>query len=402
MKLKDFDKAYQLYNEIKEIILKNKANKTYKYEKESYLSNRDIDEETKNKYFRENGKVSFQNTHGEIIVIEISRWHSYKRWSRYGIYETPSFEAKIYVGNQIVWNLKSYCVDSFSEITSLEIPKNILITKEENLEQKQTIETITNVESDKEDNDILDTRILFEELNNAYQHYYLANCEKEKILLERKSKIEKSVEEIMLSYSKKIEHSDLTIKNFQTELNNYAHLITKYSTFDENLIGCAIAKLISIIENKIFIYRDVLNKYNKRIHGSIDSWDEERQTKASIIVDSDKYDNYSEYESKLNELVLNGKAIILSESNQYAYKNSNITFFTLNKEHIVCNINLENFNYIKDFINQLVQYRFERKLDTFSKNDMIICMQIFLSKYKEKILQNYTSTLEQKLLKLSL
>ena len=44
-----------------------------------------------------------------------------------------------------------------------------------------------------------------------------------------------------------------------------------------------------IIENKTFIYRQVLNKYNKRIHGPIDSWDEERQIKASIIIDSDKF-----------------------------------------------------------------------------------------------------------------
>lgn len=145
--LTDDLKAYQLYAEIKEIILSKNSNQNYIYKAEQYLGKRDIEEETKSKYFSEQGIVEFENIDGDNVTVEISRWHNYKRWSRYGIYEVPSFKAEIYVNNQIAWRLCSYCRDSLqgecseTEVSSLEIPYNILQERQlsENVILKKTI-----------------------------------------------------------------------------------------------------------------------------------------------------------------------------------------------------------------------------------------------------------------------
>ena len=100
-----------------------------------------MDEERKKQYLNEKGEVTFENINGDLVTAKISRWHHYKRWSRYGIYEVPSFTIEIHIGNQLIWNLTSYCRDSSkgeyseTEVSSLDIPLSMLKEKQISLQE---------------------------------------------------------------------------------------------------------------------------------------------------------------------------------------------------------------------------------------------------------------------------
>ena len=144
IKLTDDTKANQLYSQIKQIIIEKEKNSSYFFESSQYLENRDVDEEIKNHYLNEEGKVTFENINGDLVTAKISRWHHYNRWSRYGIYEVPSFTIEIHIGNQLIWNLTSYCRVSSkgeyseTEVSSLDIPLSILQEKQISLQENNT------------------------------------------------------------------------------------------------------------------------------------------------------------------------------------------------------------------------------------------------------------------------
>lgn len=167
-----------------------------------------------------------------------------------------------------------------------------------------------------------------------------------------------------------------------------------------DLIGGAIVRIINEISDKKLLYKTAIDKYQKRDHGWIDSWDEIFKREVKIIVDSNKaqniYDNsdaydYKKYISQIDQLVEEGYVILLSKGD------SAITLLTSKNSEISFNINFDDYEYIKDFIMELVQYRFQRKLDKFTKDDMDSCVERFIKKSEKIKIQNRILVLKKEL-----
>lgn len=412
IKLADSTKANQLYMQIKQIILKKEKNSSYNFESSKYLADRDVDEEIKSQYLNEEGKVTFENINGDLVTAKISRWHQYKRWSRYGIYEVPSFTIEIHIGNQLIWKLTSYCRDSFNgeysetEVSSLDIPLSILQEKQ-NTFQEINDEQIIDKQKEKKDNDITsqETRILFDEINRLFDRYAKEEQQKQTLLLQREKDIENAKKKIINTYSKELALNENNITSLKKDLNTFEGLLVKYSTFNIDLIGNILEQLISITESEEYLYKQVSHTFRKRVHGVMDSWDEDIKTIANIIITKNKLlDNYNSTnhaKSKIYELVENGDALLLSEQEAILKKEKQITFYTLINGYIESKVNFGKFDYVKDFIDNIIQYRFQNSMEKITEKDMLLFLQNYIIQHKGEIAKNYESKFDSKILKLS-
>ena len=410
IKLTDSTKANQLYMQIKEIILEKQKNSSYIFESSQYLADRDVAEEIKKQYLNEDGEVTFENINGDLVTAKISRWHQYKRWSRYGIYEVPSFKAEIYIGNQLMWNLTSYCRDSFkgecskSEVSSLDIPVSVLQEKQIPLQVSKEEQII---DETKENNVIAsqETRILFDEIKSLFDRYEAEEQQKQALLLQREKDIENARKKIINTYSKKIALNEKNITSIKKDLNTFERSLVKYSTFNLDLIGNILQQLISITESEEYLYKQVSHTLKKRVHSVMDSWDENVKTIVNIIITKnrllDNCDSSNQSKSKIYEFVENGDALLLSEQDTNEKEEKQITFYNLTDGNIESIVNFGKFEYVKDFIDNIIQYRFQNNMDKVTEKDMLLFLQNYIIQHKDEIVKNYESKFDSKILKLT-
>ena len=145
IKYKEKEKVDNLYNKVKDMLLAKKDNDSFNYENKQHHLYEESDFPGISKdYFNENGSVEFENINGEIIRIEISRWHPHKHNGCSGLNGNPCLNAKIYSNEQIIWELRvdSGTLTYNAEVTSFKIPKDIFEEKnaENFLEQKSDVE----------------------------------------------------------------------------------------------------------------------------------------------------------------------------------------------------------------------------------------------------------------------
>ena len=402
----DREKAEELYERIRSIILSNKNNKNCKYNlKQHHLYEESEYPGISKHFYNETGSYEFRNNKGKGIIVEISRWHNHQHNGWSGLNGNPCLYAQIYILNmdkkELLWELKIEARTLYwkAQATSLDIPEEYLIPRPK-ITKKRPKKATNKVYPEWA---IIDDRSIDNALTEVYKCYYSASQKKDEITKEKESKIKQAIEEITAQYKKEINNSTLEVKNTKTKLDKYDSLVTKYSTFNVDLIGNAIAKLITTISGKKFLYKTVVDKYQKRVHGPIDSWDEITKREAKIIVDSNKaqnvYDNsyadgYEKYASEIDQLVEDGYAILLSSGNCIP---KSIPFLTSKNGEISFNINFDNYEYIKDFIMELVQYRFQRKIDKISETEIDLCVKRFIKKSEETIIQNHVLILKKEL-----
>ena len=378
--------AIELYNKLKQFILNSKD---YEYSEQDD---------------KEEGKVTFINKKGDEITVGIKCYQSsYDYKKTYIAYIlTPNH----YVGGyHTIWKLDKdsreveygygWDCDEYYVVPSREIPEDILkpFRKKKHRPKKPTHKVYVEYS-------IVDDRSIIDELTEAYKRYYSATQKQEEISKEKERKIKEAIEKVTAQYKKEIDKRSLKVKNTKTKLEEYDSLITKYSTFDVDLIGGAIVRIINEISDKKLLYKTAIDKYQKRDHGWIDGWDEIFKREVKIIVDSNKaqniYDNsdaydYKKYISQIDQLVEEGYVILLSKGD------SAITLLTSKNSEISFNINFGDYEYIKDFIMELVQYRFQRKIDKFTKDDMNLCVERFIEKSEKIKIQNRIIVLKKEL-----
>lgn len=215
-----------LYSQVRDIILSKSNNRSFNYQKKQhYLYEENEWPGISEDYYNESGTIEFENVNDETIVIEIDRWHPHRHNGYSGLNAIPCLSAIIYVKNadnkQVLWKLEvsSGTLHYKAEVTSLEIPRDDLREKGEEEKVQEAI---------GDEMKMLETRIS-ERYKNASNRYIAASKEKEALLLDREEKIAKSIEEIMLAYSTKLDQCDSAISQAQAEINSYDSLVSKFS-----------------------------------------------------------------------------------------------------------------------------------------------------------------------------
>ena len=199
-----------------------------------------------------------------------------------------------------------------------------------------------------------------------------------------------------------------TISKLHSEISDYQKIIKEYSIFDKNLIGEALANLITTISGREFIYREIDNTFVGEIYSIFGYYYGQHSKVEWIVVDSSKYkkEYYSEKSNEVEKLKDAGDAIWFP---WYA-QGSLIQFYTY--PHAEFNerefkFNAEIFDYIEPFIQALIQYCYERGIkysyeeNTFvTKEDINECLKEFLENYKiEHTTKNPTKTIGKKIKK---
>ena len=379
------EEAIELYNKIKQFIL-NSKNHEYSEQDD-----------------KEVGKVIFINKDEDEITVGIKCYQSSYDYKK--TYIAYILTPNRYVdGYHTIWKLnKDSCeveygygwdFDEYYVVTSREVPEDILKPFRKKIHRPKKATKKVYIE-----NPVINNGSIVEELTEAYKHYYSATQKKDEITKEKESKIREAIEEIAAQYKKEINNSTLEVKNTKTKLDEYDSLVTKYSTFNVDLIGEAIARIISALTNKKYIYDLVENVHEESIPDLMgEPYQSTEREYVYIIVEGSKHEkHYRRYElceNAIDELVKSKDAILLSD---YKYCDDNITLLTSQNGEISFNIDLDNYEYIRDFIMELVQYRFQRKLDKFTKEDMNLCVERFIEKSEGIKIQKRILTLQKEL-----
>jgi len=415
IKYEENEKVDNLYNEIKNIILSKKDNQSFKYNfKQHHLYEESKYPGISKNYYNESGAVEFENVDGKIIRLEIERWHPHKHNGCSGLNGNPCLTAVIYeIENEekkVLWelNVKSGTLYYKAEVSNLEIPNDILqekyISFNSNIEENVVLEIIENeIELENQSVESQDSRNLFEEIVNLYNKYKCLEQGKDELLLKRKKDIEEATDKIIKYYSQKLIQTDEDITSTKKELNDFDKLFAKYSTFNIDLIGNAIQQLISIVECEEYLYEEVMHKLKKRVHGVMDSWDEDVLSNVNIVVRKDKLVNYYDSCSEfvIDDLIKKGDAILLCRQCINSHNNE-IIFYTSKDGQVSCYFDFGKFDYVKEFIDSIVQYRFQNNMIEFTEKDMITLVKEFVNEHKNIIMKNYDSRLKEKTLSLKL
>lgn len=380
--------ADSFYDEIKNLIL-SKDEKQYEkhqhhlYEEKTYPG-------ISKDYYNENGSLEFKNIKGEIIRLEINRFHRHSHNGFSGLCGNPCLSAKIYRldvdQKQLLWelNVEAGTLVYHAEATSLEIPRDSL--EEEKLIEPNIEETTlfrAEVAKIKKEN-------IFAEIARAYNNSEKLTDSKDKLETERDNKIKKVTKVINKEYATKFNQINKEIATLKKETEKFNKLLKKYSMFNIDIIGKILEKLMSIVEGEEYNYRQVIHKFNIRRHGVMDSWDEEVKKIAFVIAPKNYLDNNYQIDFENNNF------LFLFEDEIYSL-DLKIPIFAIDDGQISCVINTDKFGYIKNFLEHVVQYRFENNIENITEEQMLDLLSIFISSYEEKIIDTYCARVRKKI-----
>jgi len=410
IKYEEKEKIDNLYNKVKDILLSKKDNDSFNYEhKQHHLYEESDYPGISKNYFNENGSVEFENINGEIIRIEIRRWHPHKHNGCSGLNGNPCLNAKIYSNEQLIWELevRSGTLTYHAEVSNIELPINSIKEKEieHNFEQVKNVKIDNNKSIANAENPI-ETPILFEEFKRIQNENSSIEHSNEALLAQRDLEIKKETERIIKEYEEKIKQNNDENYSTKKQLKNLEETILNYSTFDLGLLGKCLEQLVSIFEGESFLYREAVHNSKITKHGVMDSWEEDVKTKVKMIIKESKltnnYNSNSSDNNAIDKLINDGNAIVLEENDFFLRDSDIITIYSLKDNQLISNINFNKFGYVKEFIDNIIQFRFQHNKLKFNEKDILNYMKSFILERKDMILKNQNKKLEEKILKLSI
>ena len=410
IKYEEKERIDNLYNKVKDILLSKKDNDSFNYEhKQHHLYEESDYPGISKNYFNENGSVEFENINGEIIRIEISRWHPHQHNGCSGLNGNPCLNAKIYSNEQIIWELevRSGTLTYHAEVSNIELPINSIKEKEieHNFEQVKNAKIDNNESTDDAENSI-ETPILFEEFKRIQNENSSIEHSNEALLAQRDLEIKRETERIIKEYEEKIKQNNEENYPTKKQLKDLGETILNYSTFDLELLGKCLEQIVSIFEGESFLYREAVHNSKITKHGVMDSWEEDVKTKVKMIVKESKltnnYNSASSDNNAIDKLINNGNAIVLVEKDFFLRDSDIITIYSLKDNQLISNINFNKFDYVRKFIDNIIQFRFQHNKIKFNEKDILNYMKSFILERKDMILKNQNKKLEEKILKLSI
>lgn len=389
-----------LYDEIRKIILEHKNDENCSYQKKQHNLYENVGWEIKKNFYNEEGHAQFKNKNGDLVEIEISRWHSHQHNGYSGLCGSPCLNAVIYLNKderQKVWELKINCRTLHYDgcVSSLEIPRDIL-KKESIVEEK--VEEVTDFIKKAP----LEKKESLFSLIREKQGKVAESLEMRKSIFQKRDrKIAQMKEEIMNSYSTILTNNEQEITLFKTELNEFKILLHQYSTFHSDIIGEIIRELISIYEGEKYTYQMVQYTSRKIVHGVMDSWEKDVNTRIKLIgsdfIFETLLNSRNLNDDSINGLINTNEILLLSKEFDYIKGNSDLSFYSLDDSKINCHVHFGRFDYVKDFIDELIQYRFQHDLDDISKEDIILVLQDYLKRHQENVIMLHDKKIKQKI-----
>lgn len=356
---KDDDTTKKLYEEIKDIAL---GIQPEYYRKKSYLEGLCCTTTEEEKYYHEYGSTTFLNVKGDVVNIEFTHWHQPDADCKYKLYYKPFYKATITVNGKNVWEIS--CIGDFEWINEIvgydyyleykasdtKIPMHILTPKLEIDKKEKTTPKI------KESEYIpVNKPLAFDDLNSSKRHFLVRAGDA------------------------------------------YSNLIASSVTFDKKMLAKAITTLLKIINNEDYTYKTITEAHQRIDHygwyGDTDIVTVENNV--DVIVQSNYKGSYrtEDTETIIYELINNGNIVV-------AFHHDNNKVFVLYKTQdgkLVPNFKYNQNSYIKEFIDYLIQYRYQREITDMTDKDISICIQKFIEDKADIIQKNHEEWINQKI-----
>lgn len=384
VKFEDRKIVNDLYDQIKNIVLSKNNNKTYLYNRHQHCLYEESQHPGISKnYYNEDGEITYLNSNNQTITIRFSRIHPHKHNGYSGLNGIPILNATINVDDKVVWKLivESGTLHYKAIVTSLELPLELLKEKEIEVEEPKTTKKEV---TEKKHKPTINIGNIEDEINKGKNA-------KEELLDRINQEINNARNEILNKYAKELQQIEESINNSKNKINEFDDMVSKDTTFDTELIIRAIEKLITFMENEDYVFKQVKCKTTIRVHGPIDSWDEEKIKTLYIIVTKNNMQSiYTEEE--LNRLINLGKCLIIKDDEK------DITFYTSENGNIKSTIDFSKFEYVKKFINILIRYRYHN--DNLSIDDINRILREFLLDNKSIIIHKIDDEVSRKILQL--
>lgn len=171
-----------------------------------------------------------------------------------------------------------------------------------------------------------------------------------------------------MSFLEERERLDRKYEDIKNEVYSYSGSLDCYSTFDKETILKVLTDIVSEIEGMVFEYMPFYKHLNK-----------------SVIFESGLYDTKKqEYLFSVTQLKDLKKAILVADSKQ---SDTNLRFYSIRFGSVDFETfpNFPGFEYLKEFIDEVICYRFENKVEKISSEELErLKNQFLLRKLGEK------------------
>lgn len=159
------------------------------------------------------------------------------------------------------------------------------------------------------------------------------------------------------------------IKQYTKRIDDFCKLVGHYSYFDSKEIGEMIAEVMTALRGKKYIYQETM-RYTAEIDGVTKKRIPLVIPYRIIIEEMFAHDSYLDDNISLDAIVEANIAIVLDSSLPFSERQ--ISFYGANeKEHnLIQSVNFEGFPVIEEFIDFLINYKLDNKVETLSLEKM--------------------------------
>ena len=214
---------------------------------------------------------------------------------------------------------------------------------------------------------------------------YLDSCNKMKSIEgEMSYRISEATQKIKSDYQKEICEIEEDIEIQNKQLKDYYKLLVNYSTFDSYVIGRLIAILVSKVEEGEYFFQSskhITYEWSDSYFGR----DREKiYNNILLVVHKDyykcDYNDSNSFDNCIKSLVHQNKVIVLDEREYYCSKK--LTFYSIVNNQIQHNIDFNQFPYVMDFIDYLIQYRFEHQKEKINEHEISYLLDCYINDMK--------------------
>lgn len=209
-----------------------------------------------------------------------------------------------------------------------------------------------------------------------------------------------SLYEVMHSINAEFEAKEKEIKKIEEDMASldkqllqYKVLVEKYSTFDSNTIGTILSELMSAFEEEEFVCQKAEHetyKAGSSIWGGGFSKFKMKTLliiKKELVEDLDKEGYYYDWDERHNEItkLTTKKLAFLLDEHQCSYSKTVSFYYVYNRELKSFFDFNSSFPYIQEFIDFIIEYRYENHLVEISEQELQSLKEEFLLNKKEEI-----------------
>lgn len=242
---------------------------------------------------------------------------------------------------------------------------------------------------------------VFQILNNERNNLYDVERKTNDLNNEKNNEIRKEIDKLEKKYNSINEENLLEIKTRKAKLENVKIQIDKYSTFNKNMIGKILSKLMTIIEGKEYVFINAKHKTFERECTVFGSEIFETEKFIDLIIEkkysSDYYIDFDETKNSVNNLVLKNRGILLNSSD---YHISKMKFYNV-RNNMYSTIDYKLFTYVKEYIDLIIDYRYKNEIEIVDKELLLKLLYEFVSAKKDLISEKYSLLMEEEKRRLS-